>query len=87
MKKFFTLIAVAAMAFAAQANVLTVCDNGGYDGYSNHVPMYGFWADTEGTLAQMIYPAAMLADMDGCEITEMKFYTLAQSYIATGGDP
>ena len=87
MKKFFTFIAVAAMAFAAQATELTVCDNGGYDGYSNYVPMYGFWADTEGTLAQMIYPAAMLTDMAGSEITEVKFYTLAQYYVETGGDP
>ena len=87
MKKLFTLIAVAAMAFAAQANVLTVCDNGGYDGYSNHVPTYGFWADTEGTLAQMIYPAAMLTDMAGSEITEVKFYTLAQYYVENGMDP
>ena len=30
MKKLFTLIAVAAMAFVAQANVLTVCYNVGY---------------------------------------------------------
>ena len=87
MKKFFTLIAMAVMAFAIQANVLTVCDNGGYDGYSNHVPMYGFWADTEGTLAQMIYPSAMLTDMAGGKITEVKFYTLAQYYIENDEDP
>ena len=69
MKKFFTLIAVAVLAIAAQANTLTVCDHAGYDGYSNHIPVYGFWADTEGTIAQMIYPADMLADMAGSEIT------------------
>ena len=87
MKKFFTFIAVAAMAFAAQANVLTVCDNGGYDGYSNHVPVYGFWADTEGTIAQSIYPADMLTDMVGGQITEVKFYTLAQYYVENNLDP
>ena len=87
MKKLFTLFAVAAMAFAGQANELTVCDNGGYDGYSNNVPMYGFWADTEGTLSQMIYPATKLTDMIGSEITEMKFYTLAQYYVENGMDP
>ena len=87
MKKIFTFIAMAAMAFAIQANVLTVCDNGGYSGYSNHVPMYGFWADTEGTLAQMIYPAAMLNEMAGGKITEVKFYTLAQYYVENGEDP
>ena len=87
MKKLFTFFAVAAMAFASQANELTVCDNGGYDGYSNNVPIYGFWADTEGTLAQMIYPATKLTDMVGSEITEMKFYTLAQYYVENGMDP
>ncbi len=87
MKKLFTLFAVAAMALAAQANVLTVCDNGGYDGYSNHVPIYGFWADTEGTTAQSIYPADMLTDMVGSQITEVKFYTLAQYYVENGLDP
>ena len=87
MKKLFTLFAVASMAFAAQANVLTVCDNGGYDGYSNHVPVYGFWADTEGTISQSIYPADMLTDMVGGQITEVKFYTLAQYYVENGLDP
>ena len=87
MKKLFTLIAVAAMAFAAQANTLTVCDHGGYDGYSNHIPVYGFWADSEGTTAQSIYPAAMLADMVGTQITEVKFYTLAEYYYENGMDP
>ena len=87
MKKFFTFIAVAAMAFAAQANLLTVCDHGGYDGYSNHVPVYGFWADTEGTTAQSIYPASMLTEMAGGQITEVKFYTLAQYYVENDLDP
>ena len=87
MKKIFTLFAVAALAFAAQANTLTVCDHGGYDGYSNHIPMYGFWADTEGTVAQSIYPAAMLSDMVGTQITKVKFYTLAEYYYENGMDP
>ena len=87
MKKLFTLFAVAAMAFAAQANVLTVCDHGGYDGYSNHVPVYGFWADSEGTVAQSIYPASMLTDMAGGKITEVQFYTLAQYYVENDMDP
>ena len=77
MKKFFTLIAVALMAFAAQANELTVCDNGvvGEDAYGA-VPVYGWWYDTDG-YSQMIYPAEMLTDMAGGKITELKFYTAA----------
>ena len=77
MKKLFTLIAVAAMAFAANAAELTLCD-GGY--YSQNVPIYGLWCDTEGTISQMIYPAEMLEDMVGNEISEVKFYTTIYYY-------
>ena len=72
MKKIFTFAAVAMMAFASQANVLTVCD--GTD-QSNYVPMYGFMYDTELTTSQMIYPAEMLTDMVGATITQVKFYS------------
>ena len=82
MKKFFTFIAVAVMAFAAQADVLTVCDNGEY--MSNVFPIYGLWADTEGTMSQMIYPAEMLAVMNGKQITEVMFYTLNNYYEQNG---
>ena len=77
MKKFFTLIAVAAMAFAAQANELTVCDNGvvGEDAWGS-IPVYGYWFDSEG-MTQQIYPAEMLTDMAGGKITALKFYTAA----------
>ena len=77
MKKFFTLIAVAAMAFAAQANELTVCENGviGEDAWGG-IPVYGYWFDSEG-MAQQIYPAGMLTEMAGGKITELKFYTAA----------
>ena len=73
MKKIFTLIAVAAMAFAAQANELTVCDA---EMAYQTLPVYGYWYDVEG-IGQMIYPAEMLADMAGGEITELKFYSAA----------
>ena len=77
MKKFFTLIAVAALAFAAQANELTVCDNGvvGEDAWGGW-PVYGYWFDAEG-MTQQIYPAEMLAEMAGGKITALKFYTAA----------
>ena len=72
MKKLFTLFAVAVMAFAAQANVLTVAEGT----QSNaHYPMYGLYCDTEGTISQVIYPADMLTDMVGKQITEIKFLT------------
>ena len=72
MKKFFTLIAVAVLAFAAQATEMTVCD--GTD-TNNYLPIYGLYVDTDGTFGQMIYPADMLTDMVGKEITELKFYS------------
>ena len=72
MKKFFTLIAVAVMAFAAQANVLSVCQGEYQSGYA---PVYGLWYDTPG-VNQMIYPADMLAEMADGDITEVTFLTL-----------
>ena len=71
MKKFFTLIAVAAMAFAAQANQITVSDGGDYNA---NVPVYGYYIDAEGTMSQTIYPASMLEEMAGSKITGVKFY-------------
>ena len=71
MKKLFTLVAVAAMAFAAQANVLTVCD--GSD-VNYLVPINGWYVDQEGTMSQMIYPAEMLTEMQNGKITQVKFY-------------
>ena len=71
MKKFLTLIAVAAMAFAAQADILTVAEG---TGEAQYAPLYGFQMDALGSISQVIYPADMLADMNGGTITELKFY-------------
>ena len=82
MKKLFTLLAVAALAMGAQAqNALTVGD-GLY--YANTVPICGLYADTEGTMSQIIYPATMLADMNGKQISGVTFYTLADYYVNQG---
>jgi len=72
MKKLFTLIAVAAMAFAAQANTLTVCD---MEATNSQVPIYGLYCDVNGTIGQMIYPAEMLEDMVGSDINQVVFYS------------
>ena len=82
MKKLFTLFAVAAMAFAAQANVLSV--NQG-EWYSGSIPVYGLWYDTPGQ-TQMIYPADMLAEMAGGEISEISFLTLSTAGVNEYGD-
>ena len=77
MKKFFTLVALAVMAFASQANVLSVCQE---DWYSSYFPVYGLWYDTPGT-TQQIYPADMLTEMVDGDITEISFLTLSNLVI------
>ena len=71
MKKFFTLMAGAVLAFAAQANVLTVCDG---QEINYLVPINGWYVDQEGTMSQMIYPAEMLSEMQNGKISQVKFY-------------
>ena len=72
MKKFFILIAVAAMAFAAQAAEVTVTDG---TESCQYAPLHSYNYDMD-QHNQMQYPAAELAGMAaGTEITAMKFYT------------
>ena len=72
MKKFFILIAVAAMAFAASAAEVTVTDG---TESCQYAPLHSYNYDMD-QHNQMQYPAAELADMAaGTEITAMKFYT------------
>ncbi len=82
MKKFFTLIAVAVMAFAAQAETLTV-----YDGneYLAAVPFNGSWVDEVGNKTQVLFPAADLTDMVGKTITAITFYTEPEGSKLDGG--
>ena len=80
MKKIFTLFAVAAMVFAAQANVITVAEG---SEANFHFPINGLYYDTERTISQMIYPEFMLTDLVGAEISELKFY--ARDPIALSG--
>ena len=83
MKKYFALIAVAAMAFAAQATELTVADGTSTGEYA---PVYGYNFETD-QHNQMQYPAAELTGMAaGTEITAMKFYTSTPDLVnALGG--
>ncbi|MBR5685732.1 MAG: hypothetical protein IKX18_06240, partial [Muribaculaceae bacterium] len=81
MKKLFTLFAVAVMAFAANAATLTVAEGEATD---SHYPFYALYYDTPGTLSQVIYPAEMLTDMVGKQITEIKFYCSGTIYLNGG---
>ena len=82
MKKIFTFFAVAMMALASQATVLTVAEPAELEEayYSQISPICGLYADTYGTQVQTIYPAEMLADMAGKQITQVQFYTLNVLY-------
>lgn len=80
MKKIFTLIAVAVMALAAQAEVLTICDGTEENG---NVPISGFNYDLRYTTSQMIYPAEKLTEMLNGKITEVKFYATAGFQLGT----
>ena len=71
MKKLFTLFAVAIMALAGQAEVLTICDG---TETNKNVPISGFNYDLRNTMSQIIYPAEKITDMLGGKITEVRFY-------------
>ena len=83
MKKLFTLIAVAAMAFAAQADEWTAADG---TAKGEFAPVYGYNFETE-QHNQMQYPAAELTGMaEGAQITGIKFYTSTPDEVnALGG--
>ena len=83
MKKFLTLIAVAAMAFAAQAAEVTVADGTTTGEYA---PVYGYNFETN-QHNQMQYPAAELTGIAaGSAISAVKFYTSTPEQVnALGG--
>ena len=82
MKKIFTLIAVAMLALAANAENLTIC---GGEYYSGSTPVYGLWYDTPG-MTQQIYPADSLTAMTGGKINKITFYALACLGVTEYGD-
>ena len=71
MKKIFTLFAVAVLAFALQAETLTVAEG---TETNQRYPFFGLYYDTQGTMSQVIYPEVELVDMVGKQITEIKFF-------------
>ena len=63
------------------ANEITVCDNTALNSY---IPVYGLYYDSNKTNAQMIYPAEMLKDLVGKEITSVAFYSSKPVAIENG---
>lgn len=51
---------------------------------SNYVPISGNYTDQVGTRTQVIYPSSLLTEMDGKEITGLKFYS-SQSSVSYSG--
>ncbi len=62
------------------ANEVTVANG---NASSSLLPIYGNWYDAP-QINQMIYPAEMLATMQGKRLTSMTFYTSATSFISGG---
>lgn len=81
MKKIYLLFAMilSLLGGVTQANAadeITVYDGTTTNGY---VPMYGYYADTKGALSEFIIPADDLADLEGAELSALKFYTSESS--------
>lgn len=76
MKKIFLLLAVAFAAFAAQAEELTVYDEGATNPNS---PVCDFYYDTQNYITQTILPETDLMPMKGGIISSMKFYLASEN--------
>jgi hypothetical protein len=84
MKKLFTLIAVAAMAFAVQAAELTVAN--GTD-VNQYIPFRATYLNWPPYFGQVIYPASQLTEMEGKDITAMTFYIANENgNVMNGGE-
>lgn len=76
LKLLFTLFAMLAGLSPAVADELTVYDGTNTNAY---VPLYGYFADTEGMQSEFVIPANQLGDLDGSKFTALKFYTQTTS--------
>lgn len=84
MKKIFTLLAVAAVALAAQAAQLTVAD--GTD-MNQYIPFRAAYFNYPPYFGQVIYPASQLTQLEGKNITGMTFYIANENgNVMNGGE-
>ncbi len=75
------IIEVPITAAGTDTPEITVCD--GTD-TEEHLPIYGYYFDSEVTNTQMIYPAEMLTKLAGNKITGIKFYPTAAMSLTSG---
>ena len=80
-KKVFSLMMMLLLAVTGfvRADELTVNDG---TQTTSYLPVYGSWADAEGTNSEFVIPAADLAAMNGGEISGMTFYISSSAYQA-----
>ncbi len=75
------LLALFAPLAANAQSTLTVCDG---EITNEYIPVYGYYADTEGTKSEFIIPSSELTAMNGMSITAMSFYISSPAYDAWG---
>ena len=84
MKKFLSLFAVAAMTLTAMATEFTVFD--GTD-QNEYIPFRATYFDYSPYCGQVIYPADQLTELQGKEITGIKFYVANETgNVMNGGE-
>lgn len=64
------------------AEELTVYDG---TGTNNYLPLYGYYADSKGTISEFIIPSSQLTSLNGQEIEKITFY-LSSPAAASWGD-
>ena len=74
MKHLLTLLTLSALCAGAWAQELTVADGTVTE---NRIPVCGNYYDFTGKYTHMIYPAEMLGEMQGTDITAVTFYATA----------
>lgn len=72
---------VALNGYSLNEMELTVCDGTEQSAY---FPTYGYYFDVTGTMSQMLYPADMLADAVGCQVTGVRFYPESKINFSNG---
>ncbi len=63
-------------------STLTICDG---EATNTYVPINTLWWDNAATQSQTIYPAALISNMEGAQITSMKFYLNTTGVLFSGG--
>lgn len=82
MKKALLSLVVLAATLAVNAETLTIYDGVGSNAYT---PFHTTYCDEVGTTSQVLYPAEDLADMNGKQISAVKFFFNSDGAKFSGG--